>query len=60
MKVQKVCSSVRVGGRNPKEKAVVKRREAVWKEVLGDRDEGAKERCLKVYKERLKGVYSME
>ena len=56
-----VCDSVRVGGKNPKSvwwnnevRAVVKRKETAWKEVLEARDEEAKERCLKVDKEEKK------
>ena len=48
--VREVCGSVRVAGGNPKSvwwndevKAAVKRKEAAWKEVLGARDEDAKE-----------------
>ena len=56
---------VRVGEKNPKNvwlndvvKAAVKRKEAAWKEVLGARDEVAKDICMKIYKaERLKGVF---
>ena len=43
---REVCGSVRVGGRNPKilwwnnqVKALVKRKEGAWKEVLSARDE---------------------
>ena len=34
----------------------IKRKEATWKEVLGARDEDAKERCLEVYKEEKRKV----
>ena len=36
---------------NDQLKAAVKRKEDAWKEVLGARDEEAKESCLEVYKE---------
>ena len=49
---REVCGSVRVGGKNPKSvrfndqvRAAVKRKEAAWEEVFG-------ERCLEVYKEK--------
>ena len=49
---REVCGLLRVGGRNPKSvwwnnqvNAAVKR-----EEVLGARDEDARERCLEVYK----------
>ena len=52
------CGSVRVGGGKPKGewwsdqvKAMVKRKEDTWKEVLGVRNKDARERCLEVYKE---------
>ena len=35
---------------------MIKRREAAWKEVLGARDEDARERCLEVYKEEKRKV----
>ena len=61
--LREVCSSVQVGGRNPKSvwwndhvKVVVKRKEDAWKEVLGVRDEDAMERCLEVYKEEKRKV----
>ena len=60
---REVCGSVRAGGPNPKSfwwghqvKAVVKRKEDAWKEVLGDTDEDARERCLEVYKEEKRKV----
>ena len=40
--------------RNDQVKAAVKRKEDAWKEVLGARDEVARERCLEVYKEEEK------
>ena len=53
-----MCGSVRVGGRNLKSvwwndrvKAAVKRNE-----VLGARDEDARERCLEFYKEEKRKV----
>ena len=53
---------MREGGKNPKcvwlndeVKAAVKKKEAAWK-VLGARDEGAKERCLEVYREEKRKV----
>ena len=53
-----------MGGNNPKSvwwndevKAADKRKEAAWKEVLGARNEDAKEICMKAYrKERRKEV----
>ena len=52
-----MCGSVRVGDVNPKSvwwndqvKAAV-----IRKEVLGARDEDARERCLEAYKEEEKG-----
>ena len=55
---REVFGSVRVEGKNPKNawrndvvKAVVKRKEAAWREVLGAQDEGANYRCTEVYKE---------
>ena len=64
---REVCGSVRVGENNPKSvwwndevKAVERRKKAVWKEVLGVRDEEAKERCMEDYREKkdkLEGVY---
>ena len=39
---------------NDQLKAALKRKEDVWKEVLGTRDEVAKERCWEVYKEEKK------
>ena len=58
-----MAGSVRVGGNNPKSvwwndevKAADKRKEAAWKEVLGARDEYAKERCRKAYKEEKRKV----
>ena len=48
---REVCGSVRVGGKNPKNmwwkdevNVAVKRRENAWKQVMGARDEGAKEK----------------
>ena len=32
-------------------KAVIKRKEDAWKQVLGARDEAAKERCMEAYRE---------
>ena len=53
---REVCDSVRVGGGNTKSvwwndqvKAAVKRKEDAWNEVLGARDEDARERCLEAY-----------
>ena len=53
---RELCGSVRVGGKNPKcvwwndeVKAVVRRKEAAWKEMLAASDEEAKERCKEVY-----------
>ena len=37
-------------------KAEVKRRKTAWKEILGVRDEVAKERCVEAYKEEKKKV----
>ena len=65
---REVYGSVRVGGGNEKStwgndqvKAKVKRKEDAWKEVMGARDEDAREMCLKIYtkrkRERLKGVF---
>ena len=60
-----MCSSVQVGDGNPKimwwndkVKSAVKRKEDAWKDVLGARDEDARERCLEVYKEEKKKVRS--
>ena len=39
---------------NDQVKAAVKRKEDAWKEVLGAKDEVARERCLEVYKEEEK------
>ena len=52
-------------GKNPKNvwwnyvvNDTVGRKEAIWKDLLGARNEVPRERCMKVYKEeRLKGVY---
>ena len=38
-------------------KVEVRRKEAVWKEVLAAKDEEAKERCMEAYREKLKGIY---
>ena len=53
-----MCGSVRVGVKNTQNvswyneaKVAVESKEATWKEVLGARDESAKERCMEVYKE---------
>ena len=55
--VREVCGLVRVGEKNPNSvwwndemKGVVKKKEAAWKEVLGARDENAKERCMEAYR----------
>ena len=55
---REVCSSVRVGRKNPKSvwqndalKAVNKRKEDSSKQVLRARDEAAKERCMEAYGE---------
>ena len=37
---------------NDEVKTTVKRKEESWKEVLGDKDEDAKQRCLEVWKEK--------
>ena len=37
---------------NDQVKAAVKRKEDAWKEMLGARDEDAREMCLEVYKEK--------
>ena len=42
--------------RNYEVKGVVKRKEAAWKEVLGAREEDAKERCMEAYKEENRKV----
>ena len=54
---------MRVGRKNPKNvwwddevKAVVKRMEDAWKQVLGARDEAAKERCIDMYREEKRKV----
>ena len=39
-----------------KVKTAVKRKEDAWKEVLGAKDEGAREMCLEVYKEENRKV----
>ena len=61
--VREVCGSVRVGGMNPKNvwwndvvKDGVERKEAAWKEVLGAKDEVAKERCAEVSKKEKRNV----
>ena len=58
---RELCGSVR---KNPKSvwwnyevNAAVRRKEVTWKEELASSDEDAKERCMEVYRERLKGVY---
>ena len=55
---REVCGSVRVEEKNQKSlwwnngiQTAVRRKEAAWKEVLPARDEEAKGRCMKVYKE---------
>ena len=56
---------MRVGAANPKSvwwndevKTMVYRKEDAWNEVLGGRDEGAREKCLEVYKEeKIKGAF---
>ena len=55
---REVCGSVIVRGGNPKSvwwndqvKAAVERKEDPWKDVLGAREEDARERCLETYKE---------
>ena len=52
---REVCGSVKVGGGKPKSvwwndevKAVIKRKESAWKELLGAGDEDSKERCMEV------------
>ena len=57
---KEVCGSMIIGGRNPKSvwwndqvNVAAKRKEEAWKQVLGDRDENARERCLEVYKEEI-------
>ena len=54
---------MRVGGKNPKRvwwnneiKAVVRRKEATWKEVLAASDEEVKERCMEAYREEKRKV----
>ena len=44
--------------RNGKERAVVKRKDADWEELLGARDEHTKERCMEAYKEEVRKVKS--
>ena len=58
---REVCGSMRVEGGNTKTvwwndqvKGAIKRKEDAWEEVLGARDEVAKERSLEVYKEKKK------
>ena len=41
---------------NDKVKAAVKRKADAWKDVLGARDEDARERCLEDYKEEKRKV----
>ena len=55
---REVCGLVRVGEKKPKNilrndvvKAAVERKEAAWKEVLGAREDIAKDRCMEVYKD---------
>ena len=65
---REVCGSVRVGGGNPKSvwrhnevKSVVRRKEAALKEVLGVRDEDAKDKMFgslpRRKREKLKCIY---
>ena len=60
---KEVCSSVRVGGKNPKGvlwndeiKAAVRRKEDAWKGVLAASDEETKERCMEAYREEKRKV----
>ena len=64
---REMCGSVRLEGKNSKGvwwndevKAVVRRNEAVWKEVLAASMEKEKERCMKSYKEEKRKVYISE
>ena len=57
-RAREVCGWGRVKEKNPESVwwnyeviTAIKRKEAAWKEMLGARDEDAKERCLDVYKE---------
>ena len=42
---------------NDEVNAVVRRKEAAWKEVLAPCDQEARERYMEAYKEKIKGVY---
>ena len=60
---REVCSSVRVGGKNPNSvwendevKEAFRRKEAVWKGVLADSEEEAKEKCMEVCKDEKRKV----
>ena len=60
---REVCGSVRVGGKNQKnvlwndeKKAVVRRKETVWKGLLAASDEESKLRCMEAYREEKKKV----
>ena len=61
---REVCSSVRVGEKNPKRvwwnvdevKVAVRRKEAAWKKMLAASDEESKERCMETYREEKRKV----
>ena len=59
---REVCGSVRMGERtqsvwwNNEVKSAVRRKEAVWKEVLAPSDEEEKERCMEAYREKKRKV----
>ena len=56
--MQEKCDSVKVGGKKDEVKALVRRKEVAWKEVLGARNEDAKERCMEAYKEEKRKIKS--
>ena len=49
-------SDSRRESKKDKVKAVIMRKEVAWREMLGARDEAAKERCLEVYKKEKRKV----
>ena len=58
-----MCGSVRVGDGKSKSvwwndqvKPAANRKEDAWKKVLEARDEGARERCLEIYKQEKRKI----